>query len=81
MRFNIPWSLLPDEEPGPVATRKDFIPKRKRTRRPTLRSIAKQAAKAGVEVARYEVGTDGKIAVVTGKPTVAFTGIDSNEWN
>ena len=37
-------------------------------RRPTLASVAKQASKAGVEVARYEVKPDGTVVVVTGQP-------------
>jgi hypothetical protein len=43
-------------------------PKRTRKRKPTLASVARQAAKAGIEVARYEVHPDGTISVVTGKP-------------
>jgi len=34
-------------------------------RKPTLLSIAKQASKAGIEVARYEIEQDGKITLVT----------------
>jgi len=36
-------------------------------RKLTLLSIAKQAQKAGIEVARYEIEPSGKIVVVTGK--------------
>jgi hypothetical protein len=36
-------------------------------RKPTLVSVKKQAAKAGIEVARYEVTSD-RIIVVPGKP-------------
>jgi ketosteroid isomerase-like protein len=43
----------------------------RRERKPTLASVAKQAIKAGIEVARYEVEPDGKIVVVTGKPSPA----------
>ena len=39
----------------------------RKPRKPTLVSVAKQADKAGIEVARYEVEPDGKINVVTGK--------------
>ena len=47
-------------------------PTRQRARkRPSLATVAKQATKAGIEVARYEVDANGKIAVVTGKPTPA----------
>ena len=55
-------------------------PKRQRKRRPTLVGIAKQAARAGLEVARYEVDVDGKISVVTGKPEVA-SNETPNEWD
>ena len=41
---------------------------KRRERKPTLASVAKQVSKAGIEVARYEVEPDGKIIVVTGKP-------------
>lgn len=43
------------------------VSKRKRERKLNLVSIAKQAAKAGLEVSRYEVDPGGKIIVVTGK--------------
>jgi hypothetical protein len=46
-------------------------------RKPTLVSVAKQAAKAGIEVARYEIAPDGKIAVIVGKPEPAEAG---NPW-
>jgi hypothetical protein len=50
------------------------LPKAKRRRRPTLASVARQAKKAGIEVARYEVDPDtGKISVVPGKPEIAIT--------
>jgi hypothetical protein len=39
----------------------------RRQRKPTLASVAKQAARAGLEVARYEVDPGGKINIVTGK--------------
>src|SRR6516225_9739097 len=38
-------------------------------RRPTLASVAKQATKAALDVARYEVKPDGTVVVVTGKPS------------
>jgi hypothetical protein len=37
-------------------------------RKPTLLSIAKQAKKAGIEVARYELRPDGTVVIVPGKP-------------
>jgi hypothetical protein len=54
-----------------------FAPKR-RARRPTLASVAKQATKAGIEVASYEV-KPGKIVVVTGKPNEQ-TNNEPNPW-
>jgi hypothetical protein len=50
----------------------------RRQRKPTLASIAKQASKAGIEVARYEVEPD-KITVVTGKPTDQANN-DLDQW-
>jgi hypothetical protein len=41
--------------------------KKRSPRKPTLLSVAKQARKAGIEVARYEIEPSGKIVVVTGK--------------
>jgi len=59
--------------------------KRTRKRKPTLAGVARQAAKAGVEVAGYEVRPDGTIKVITGKP-VGGGEIDTatphpSEWN
>jgi hypothetical protein len=59
---------------------------RKRKRKPSLVSVAKQVAKAGIEVARYEVDPDtGKISVVIGKaddaPTIDITKTNASEWN
>jgi hypothetical protein len=53
--------------------------RKRRERKPTLASVAKQARKAGIEVARYEV-EPGKITVVTGKPGKANGGT-VNEWD
>ena len=41
--------------------------RQRKPRRPTLASVAKQASKAGIEVARYEIKPDGTVVVVTGK--------------
>jgi hypothetical protein len=51
--------------------------KPRRQRRTSLASVAKQANKAALEVARYEVKPDGTVVIVTGKsePTEA-----SNPW-
>jgi hypothetical protein len=40
-------------------------------RRPTLASVAKQANRAAIAVARYEVKPDGTVVVVTGEPEPA----------
>jgi hypothetical protein len=53
------------------------VKKRRRPRKPTLASVAKQASKAALEVARYEVKPDGSIVVVTGKGESAEAG---NPW-
>jgi hypothetical protein len=53
--------------------------RKRRERKHTLASVAKQASKAGIEVARYEVEPDGKIIVVTGKPGMDNAAV--NEWD
>ena len=61
--------------------------RRTRKRQLTLVSVAKQAAKAGIPVARYEVKPDGTIGIVVGKPGEANVDlddappIDRSEWN
>jgi hypothetical protein len=45
------------------------VQRRTRKRKPTLAGVARQAAKAGIEVARFDVRPDGTIGVVIGKPT------------
>jgi hypothetical protein len=55
-------------------------PKRQRKRKPTLVTVAKQAEKAGLVVARYEVDPDGKVTVITGKPDIT-TPETGNEWD
>jgi hypothetical protein len=42
--------------------------KPRKSRKPTLASVAKQASKVGIEVARYEVKPDGTVVIVTVKP-------------
>lgn len=39
------------------------------------------ARKAGVEVARVEIGRDGKIVIVAGKPAEASGNGEVNEWD
>jgi len=63
-----------------LALNKHYAPEPRRQRKPSLVSVAKQAAKAGLEVARYVVDADGKISVVTGKPEVASSDT-ANEWD
>ena len=46
----------------------DPTPTRTRKRKPTLAGVARQATKAGISVAGYEVRPDGAIKVITGKP-------------
>jgi hypothetical protein len=68
----------------PTVTVTGQKPKR-RHRKPTLVSVARQAAKAGLDVARYEVDENGKIIIVPGTPDTATPGdantINRNEWN
>jgi hypothetical protein len=52
---------------------------KRRARRPTLASVAKQASKAGVVVARYEVEPDGKITIIPGQPEADQT-TDLDKW-
>jgi len=46
-------------------------------RRPTLASVAKQANKAAIDVARYEVKPDGTVVIVTG---AAEPAAPENPW-
>jgi hypothetical protein len=46
-------------------------------RKPTLASVAKQAQKAAIAVARYEVKPDGTVVVVAGTPEPTEA---SNPW-
>jgi hypothetical protein len=41
--------------------------RQRKPRKPTLASVAKQANKAALEVARYEYKPDGTVVIVTGK--------------
>ena len=43
-------------------------PRQRRPRQPTLAGVAKQASKAAIPVARYEVKPDGTVVGVTGQP-------------
>jgi hypothetical protein len=46
-----------------------------------LTAAFKAAAKAGCEVARVEIGKDGKIVLVTGRPQTPVRLADANEWD
>ena len=63
-------------------------PTRPRKRKPTLAGVARQAAKADIPVAGYEVRSDGSIKIIVGKPGPGgdiemddTTPIDRSEWN
>jgi hypothetical protein len=67
VRWPVPLVITwppPERAVDPIRRRR----KARGARKPTLVSVAKQAAKAGIEVARYEVKPDGGITVVPGKP-------------
>lgn len=74
--------ICPPEETEPW----DFKPRKRRQqriRKPTLRSLSKQAAKAGIAVAAFEVHSDGKISIVLGKSVPGVTTDDgyADEWD
>src|SRR5262245_59645819 len=46
------------------------LKRRRKPHKPTLASVAKQARRAEIAVARYEVKPDGTIAVIAGKPEI-----------
>ena len=48
----------------------------RKPRGPTLTSVSKQASRAGIEVARYEIKPDGTVVVVTGKSEAT----EPNPW-
>src|SRR5262245_27794598 len=53
-------TVIGDDEAEPV--------KRTRKRRPSLAAVARQAARAGIAVAGYEVHADGSIRIIVGTP-------------
>ncbi len=57
-----------------MAAKRQYSP-----RKPTLLSIAKQAQKAGIAVARCEVEPSGKIIVITSKGE--SRGVEPNLWD
>ena len=79
--FVIPRELLsppPTLQPVPAhpSTNAQEGIRGRRQRKPTLTSVSKQASRAGIEVARYEIKPDGTIVVVTGKSEA----IEPNPW-
>ena len=77
---------LTDDVAGESEVAEPAKAKRKRIHKPTLASVAKQALKAGLEVARYDIDpATGKISIIPGKPEPATTmtvpQIDASEWN
>jgi hypothetical protein len=53
--------------------------KKRSPRKPTLLSVARQARRAGIEVARYEIEPSGKIIIVTGNGDSAD--VTANPWD
>ena len=74
-----PLEAGPDDDTAPPQRAAEV--KRTRRRKPSLVSVARQAAKASLEVARYEVDPDGKIVVITGKPGDVTKPENGNEWD
>jgi hypothetical protein len=72
-------ALLPTADDAGQSQTAPAPPQRTRKpRQPTLASVAKQASKAGVEIARYEFKPDGTVVAVTGKPAPAES---ENPWS
>jgi hypothetical protein len=63
------------------ATAKPHTPREaaRKLRKPTLASMAKQASKAAIPVARYEVKPDGTVVIVTGQGEQQ-QGNEADEW-
>jgi hypothetical protein len=79
MSYVIPLNL-PDVEPDEIKTQRR---RKRKPRKPTLTSIAKEAAKAHINVARYEIGADGRIVIVTSHANDApsLPNWRANEWD
>jgi hypothetical protein len=63
-------ALRANEQPSPEPTdppQPEQPQQRRRQRRPTLASVSKQASKAGIAVARYEIKPDGTFVVIIGE--------------
>ena len=67
----------PSPPPDGLRTPAEAARKPRKPRRPTLASVSKQASKAGIDVARYEVKPEGTVVVVAGKPEPAAP---ENPW-
>jgi hypothetical protein len=52
----------------------------RRERRPSLASVSKQAAKAKIAVARYEIKPDGTVVIITNKPGEPEQGKEFDQW-
>jgi hypothetical protein len=62
--------------------------RKRRIRKPTLRSVLAQAARAGVGIAAVQVNSDGSITITPGTPVIpvadikpSVTALDGSEWN
>ena len=72
-RRSVVKALFPEEAERITA----ILEGQRKPRKPTLTSVAKQASKAAIPVARYEVKPDGTIVVVTGESEPAKS---ENPW-
>lgn len=68
-------------EPWEIETHKPPRKRKRIRRKPTLSGALRQARKAGLEVARYEIDPDGRISVVTGQPEPTSNIAPRNEWD
>jgi len=56
------------------------LPKSKPRKPPTLADVAKQASKAALDVARYEVRPDGTVVAVVGKQGATVNDDEVENW-
>lgn len=68
MREPFPFDLVNSRHEWPAPRRI-----KRRVRKPSLRSVLRQAKAAGVEVARFEVSPGGGIVIVPGTPPALVT--------
>ena len=71
------WPLIGGGDVGKITN--ENLGSRTRKRRPSLASVARQAERAGIPVAGYEIRPDGTIKIITGKPDDEKP--DPNEWD